>query len=513
MSSSASSSRIVWLPLADASDLHRDAAQQAISRGCAEIQISHYICHDVDDLLDHPERARRTRELVAGYRRAGLSVWCWTHEFRLPPKSSVRGARLDFEDPAIWRHLEEKYRRFLTEILPEIDGLVLTFAETDFPVYQDEFIQGGGTPAQRTARLANALHGICRRHGKRLAIRDFVYRRHEVEAMADALAQCDDGIAIMTKCVPHDWHPFYPINPLLGRVGAKEQWIEFDFGHEYEGQHLYPYAEVEANLERLRHAHACGVQTLVVRLDRPVEFRGRSALHTPWGRLELLTVQRFAENPRIEAEEIWGEWERSEFPGARRLVEQSTRAVQQMLFPHEFWYADHSRLPTWEYAATHLVDGNADRLPVWTGDALHREREWLFRTMPPAWLEELLREAERAQARAAECAAILTKAPSDKAGPWRSGLHQLGAWMELFAGHRRAYFLIEFVRRNPGQDRAAEIALAVQALEESCRRWRPLLADAMLEDAPATANFDRVVKSLRDAAAALRPKPTAAHSS
>jgi len=511
MRPSLSPSRIVWLPLADASDLHREVARRAAERGCAAIQISHYICHDVDDLLDHPVRAARTRELVADYRRAGLSVWCWTHEFRLPPEASVRDGRLDFEDAAVWHHLEQKYRRFLTEVLPDIEGLVLTFAETDFPVYQDELVRGGGSAARRTARLANALHEICRRHGKRLAIRDFVYRRHEIETMAEALAQCHDDIAIMTKCVPHDWHPFYPINPLLGRVGVKEQWIEFDFGHEYEGQHLYPYAEVEANLERLRHAHACGVHTLVVRLDRPVDFRGRSALHTPWGRLELLTVQRFAENPRVEAEEIWAEWEHAEFPGARRLVEQATLAVQQMLFPHEFWYADHSRLPTWEYAATHLVDGNADRLPVWTGDALHREREWLFRKMPPAWLDELLREAERAQARAAACVAILETAPAAKAEAWRGGLRLLTAWMELFARHRRAYFLIASARRNPGPALAEEIGAALDGLEEACRRWRPLLADATLEDAPAAANFDRVVESLR-AAAAQTPSPDAVHS-
>lgn len=513
MDSRASTSRLVWLPLADASELHRDVSHQAVSRGCAEIQISHHVCHDVDDLLDHPERAQRVRELVAGYRAAGLRVWCWTHEFRLPPRSSVQAGRLDFDDPAIWRHLEEKYRRFLTSVLPEIDGLVLTFAETDFPVYQDEFIVGGGSAALRTARLANALHAICQRHGKRLAIRDFVYRRHEVEAMADALARCHDDIAIMTKCVPHDWHPFYPLNPLLGRVGAKEQWIEFDFGHEYEGQHLYPYAEVEANLDRLRHAHARGVRTLVVRLDRAVQFRGRSALHSPWGRLELLTVQRFAENPRVEAEAIWHEWERSEFPGARRLVEQATQAVQQMLFPHEFWYADHSRLPTWDYAATHLVDGNADRLPVWTGDALHRERESLFRTMPAAWLDDLLREAERAQERVEECVALLAQAPAASAARWRGGVQQLSAWMDLFSRHRRAYFLIEFVRRNPGQAAAADVAEAVDSLEEACRRWRPLLDDAALEDAPATANFDRVVKSLREAADALQTAPSAAPAS
>jgi hypothetical protein len=502
--------RIVWLPLADAPALHRDVAADALSHDCREIQISHYVCHDVDDLLDHPDRAERARALVRAYRAAGLKVWCWTHEFRLPPVQAVQGKRLNYDSPEIWQHLREKYTRFLREVLPDIDGLILTFAETDFPVYQDEYVRGGGSPAQRTARLANALNEICRQNGKRLAIRDFVYRRNEVERMAEALALCDNDIVIMSKCVPHDWHPFYPSNPLLGRVGSKEQWVEFDFGHEYEGQHLYPYAEVQANLERLRHAFACGAHTLVLRLDRAVRFTGRSALHTPWGQLELLTVQRFAENPRVEADQIWAEWEKSQFPGARRLTELSTQAVQQMLFPQEFWYADHSRLPTWEYASSHLVGGNADRLPVWTGRAVHREREWLFQTMPRAWMHELSREADRAVALAAECVDILNRAPAEKAAPWRDGVQQLQIWMELFHRHREAYFLIEFARRNPGAVRAVEINNAIEALAVSCRRHQSQLTFVDLENQPASANFDKVVASLRKvnfATAASTPAP------
>ncbi len=500
MATPSSALTVGWLPLADAPALHRDVAALARPLGCRQVQLSHHLCHDADDLIGDPARAARARETVAAYRAAGQSVWCWTHEVRLPPAACVRAGRLDFDDPALWSALEAKYARFFTTVLPGIDGLVLTFAETDFPVYQDGQVDGGGTPAQRTARLANALQAICRRHGKRLAIRDFVYRRSEIEAMAEALAACDDDIVIMSKCVPHDWHPFYPVNPLLGRTGSKEQWIEFDFGHEYEGQHLYPYAEVEANLERLRHAYACGVKTVLVRLDRAVRFLGRSALHCPWGRLELLTVQRFAADPRVEAEAIWSEWEASQFPGARRLVEAATKAVQLMLFPHEFWYADHSRLPTWDYAATHLVDGNADRLPVWTGHALHREREWLFRTMPRPWLEELEREAHRALALASECARMLDAAPAAAAGPWRSGIRQLGLWMALFARHRRAYFLIEFARRHPDAVAADEITAAIDDLASACAQAEPELASAMLEQEVAPANFARVIASLRRAA-------------
>ncbi len=321
--------------------------------------------------------------------------------------------------------------------------------------------------------------------------------------MEQAIAHSPADLAIMTKSVPHDWQPFYPPNPLLGAVGGREQWMELDFGHEYEGQHLYPYAEVEANLSRLRHGHRCGVRTFIARLDRAVEFRGVSALHCPWGRVELLTLQRFAENPAVSADEIWAEWERGQFPGARRAVEAATLAVQSLLFPQNFWYADHSRLPTWDYAASHLVDGNADRLPTWTRRAEDFERDRQFREMPAAWLGTLLAEAQRGRALARESAEIIRAAalpPGDRAA-WLGAAESLEAWMELFALHRAVFFPLEFARHHPNQASHSDIEGAIEALGRACAKWAPRLAEQRLENEGATAHFPRAVASLRAALA------------
>jgi hypothetical protein len=494
---------IAWMPLSDDASLHRDVLARARSYGVSQLHLSHAICHDADDLLDDAARATRVAALVRDCRTAGLGVWCWTHEVCKPPAACLHDGKLDFDQPSLWTHLAEKYRRFLKEVLPDLDGLVLTCAETDFLVYQDAQLQSSRGRASRTARLALALHEACNVHGRKLALRDFVYRRAEVDDMARAIAECRPDLIIMTKSVPHDWHPFYPPNPLLGAVGGREQWMEFDFGHEYEGQHLYPYAEVEVTLGRLRHGFERSVRTVVARLDRAVEFRGASALHSPWGRLELLTLQRFAENPRIDAEEIWREWGAAQFPAARRAVEAATRAVQHLLFPQQFWYADHSRLPTWEYAASHLVDGNADRLPQWTGDERHLERDRNFRSMPEPWLRELLAEAERGLELARESAAAIAQAtlPAADAAAWRAGAESLLAWMELFARHRAAFFQIEFARHHPGRVSAGELDAALDELEQACTRWTPRLIHQRLENMGATANFPSMLASLRAARA------------
>lgn len=493
------------MPLSDDPTLHRDVLACARSYGVSQLHLSHAICHDADDLLADAARAARVAALVRDCRAAGLGVWCWTHEVCKPPAACLRDGKLDFDQPRLWTHLAEKYRRFLTTVLPDLDGLVLTCAETDFLVYQDSHLQSSRGRASRTARLALALHEACGAQGRKLALRDFVYRRAEVDDMAHAIAECRPDLIVMTKSVPHDWHPFYPPNPLLGAVGGREQWIEFDFGHEYEGQHLYPYAEVEATLGRLRHGFARGVRTVVARLDRAVEFRGVSALHTPWGRLELLTLQRFAADPRVEAHEIWREWGTAQFPEARRAVERATRAVQQLLFPRQFWYADHSRLPTWDYAASHLVDGNADRLPQWTGDARHFECDRRFRTMPESWLRELLAEADRGLELARESAAAITDAnlPSADAATWRAGAESLLAWTELFARHRAAFFRIEFARHHPGRVSPSQLDAAIDDLDRACAHWAPRLSHQRLENASATANFPSMLASLRAARSSI----------
>ncbi len=503
---------LAWMPLSADPTLLQDVVAAAGPHGVTGVHLSHALCHDADDLLGDPQRVERMAAFVRACRTAGLAVWCWTHEFCKPPAGCVRHGHLDFDNPELWRHLEEKYARFLGAVLPGLDGLVLTCAETDFLVYHDARLQSGSSRAARTTRLARALHEHCRRHGQQLALRDFVYRRAEVTDMAQAIADCPRDMVVMTKSVPHDWHPFYPPNPLLGAVGGREQWMELDFGHEYEGQHLYPYAEVEANLVRLRHGHARGVRTFVARLDRAVEFRGVSALHCPWGRLELLTLQRFAQNPAVAAEAIWHEWESTQFPAARRAVELSTRAVQMLLFPQRFWYTDHSRLPTWEYAATHLVDGNADRLPLWTGRAEDAAGEAQFRTMSESWLNTLKAEARQGQALGRESARLIRSAANStpERDAWVQAAESLEAWSELFARHREVFFQIEFIRHHRDHPLAAKVEPALDELERACSRWAPRLAHQRLENEGATAHFPRAIASLRAAHAELSARAPAA---
>ena len=272
--------KIHWLPLTLDVEYVRDASNLAKAYGgVTGFHLSHRLVHNADDVMEDPERLAKVREVVEALKEGGFEVWCWTHEVKNPPAECVSDGVLDLDHPALPKHLEEKYRRFLQELLPGLDGLVLTFAETQFEVYKSKNVTsrehaGPDAPARKTRWLVHRMLEICRRHGVDLTIRDFVYRLDEIEAMLEAIAAVDDGVAVMSKCVPHDWQPYYPENPVLGRVGAKAQWIEFDLGHEYEMQTLLPFAEPELLYRRARAARRARHRHLLPPA-RPLRRSGR----------------------------------------------------------------------------------------------------------------------------------------------------------------------------------------------------------------------------------------------
>ncbi|MFW6252852.1 MAG: hypothetical protein ACOC4F_02865 [bacterium] len=171
----------------------------------------------------------------------------------------------------------------------------------------------------------------------------------------------------------HEVH--HPPAYLLGAFPEREQWVEHDLGHEYEGQHVYPYADLPQLASRIATSAAAGSSTVCLRLDRYHGDTGQSAIYTPWGRRELETAFATARGASSNESDLLDCAEEAE------LLACATRVVNHMLFPARMWLADHSNLPDYRYAIAHLVDGNADRLPDWTNDVDDIAVAEAFRTM------------------------------------------------------------------------------------------------------------------------------------
>ncbi len=491
---------IAWIPLNNELDYQKDVVAKAKDYGCSWIQFSHSICHNADDLLDNPNKANLVRQISDTYKKAEMPIWCWTHEFKNPPAEFIKNKLLDIDHPELWIYLEQKYDRFFKDILPDIEGIILTFAETSYPVYKDKVISKLSVE-DRTAKLINTMNRICKKHGKKLAIRDFVYKVNEIVKLCRTIAGIDDDVIVMSKCVPHDWEPFYPDNPTIGVYGKKRQWVEFDFGHEYEGQHLYPFAEVEKNLGRLQRAYQKGVREWNLRLDRGSKnLTKQSAIYNPWGQLELLTMKMFEENKNISADDIWNTWESYNFSGARVLVETSTNCVYKFLFARKFWIANHSNLPSFEYASSHIVGGNADRLPQWTDDPIDLNAEQNFISMPKDWLDYCLSEADEAVELADKCSQILQSCNVNKENMelWTEAIKNLNIWANLFADYKRAYFRLDFFRKNPDAIARDEVQKYIIQFENSSKSYSSELGNHFVESGQAVRAFESVVNSLNN---------------
>ena len=471
-------SSIHWIPLTADLEYNRRAAALAPEFEVDTVHFSHDICHHADDLLRDPAQATHVRRLADLYRSAGLGLWCWTHEVRHPPEELLSEGKLLADDARLIPHLEEKYARFFTETLPGLDGLVLTFAETEFPVYQDERILSGRNRMDRTEHLIRCMRDICQRHGKRLAIRDFVYRADEVDAFREVISRLPEDIIVMSKCVPHDWQPFYPDNPLIGDVGGREQWIEHDFGLEYEGQHIYPFGNLDTVFDRFRHGVENGSNALCLRLDRFAGDRKQSAIATPWGRTLLQAATDFSKNGCATVEAFHDRhpavpWD---------LLDKATRSVCAFLFPLRFWLANHSNLPSYEYARDHLVGGNADRLPQWTGKPEDLALEKRLMSPDADLIERLRKEVDSAVelANAADAQAHALP-PSPDADAWRTGTRQLVLWAELFRDYRDVFFTVRLREAGAGNKEDEPLATKVGRLRDGSQAAQALVADYRIE--------------------------------
>ena len=377
----------------------------------------------------------------------------WTHEFHRPPPEFINAENKFLFDEVDWEgFLRRKYRRFLTDTLPGITGLVFTFAETNFEIYKDAAVVSRHSPAERLRMLMEVLVRIGEEHGVRIAVRDFVYRLTEVKAMTEAIQGIPGEVAVMSKAVPHDWQPFYPPNPTIGQYGQREQWVEFDLGFEYEGQQMLPYANLEQIAVWYQAARAAGVRHFCLRLDRYDGEKGQSALRTPWGQLAISAFNAWERDPATSVETIYENWEKTHFPGAADAIRGATLSLQKMLFPKENWLGNHCMVPTYHYAKSHLVDGNADRLATWTGKAEDQEIRENFIHMPGAFRLSLEEEAKEALAIFGRVLPLVEKNldPSHAAaGDWQKGFRLLGSYLRIFEAYRKAFFLIREKVENP----------------------------------------------------------------
>ena len=305
-----------------------------------------------------------------------IPYYLWVHEFDDVPKrflkdrpnpsrdpflgGPVQDKRVDMENPELYQYLDDRYERLLKAV-PGAAGFVLTLHECDFKVFRNaDVISHEDVPA-RICKVAMVLYNVLKRHNKQLILRNFFYEPLEMEYFKQALACLPDDIIVMSKDTTHEFHPFYPWDPLHGQVGKKRQIIEVDLGVEKALDERGAYAQTDYLHRMILHARDAKLTGLVgrCRLGRDHPFED---VHE----VNLYSFSRFLQDLDVPVDTVLEDW------AARRYPKQAAPYIASALKHSEF--INHHGRWHLEYWFTKGIGAEWGNYPYYYSRVLARSR-------------------------------------------------------------------------------------------------------------------------------------------
>ena len=244
-----------WIILSDNMDNAITTIKAAKGYKINHLQLSHQIIHNLMEVKNESVR-NQVRNLTRLAHQEGIGeVLVWDHSFYALDyypaqfKTGPHGT-LNMDNPAFWEWFKQDYRGML-DLIPEIDGLVLTFIET-------------GAYAEK--QYSNLLKT----------------NEEKLAAVVDAVA--DD--------------------PFIGKIN-KPTIVEFDTGNEYNGQgviaNTWPEYVTKRWTDFIKRPNVIGY---VARTDR----YGTTKLVGSANEILLYALRRSTENPEILPDRIYDEY-------------------------------------------------------------------------------------------------------------------------------------------------------------------------------------------------------------
>lgn len=151
-----------------------------------------------------------------------------------------------------------------------------------------------------------AIYKPLKQAGKDLVVRDFTYYSNEQDGLRDGIISLPDDVIISIKNTPQDFYPTFPHNPLLGKVGKHEQWIEYEVMGEYYGFGVAPCILLEDIKERMKYDLEKGAVGFTARIDWEA-LPNHSCFDTP-NLLNLYGSAHLAKNTDLPIRDIYYKW-------------------------------------------------------------------------------------------------------------------------------------------------------------------------------------------------------------
>ncbi|MCU4740187.1 hypothetical protein [Natronoglomus mannanivorans] len=149
-----------------------------------------------------------------------MSTALWIREFDDYNRSWWGEPALENEH--LWTGIRRRYET-ICELYPEVDYFALKTVESH------EWI----TDPAVLERLISVINDVCREYEKTLIYRSFLWHPEQLEGVRTIIDGLPEDVVIMTKCVGNDWNYRASHHPLIGDVGAHDQYVEIDIASEY----------------------------------------------------------------------------------------------------------------------------------------------------------------------------------------------------------------------------------------------------------------------------------------
>ena len=195
------------------------------------------------------------------------------------------------------------------EVLPDLDGVVLTLTEAKYSVIHNSCKER--YPADQVVEhIVRIFADELAARRKRFVLRSFgsVAQDYEDILAGAALAAKKSAFEIETKITPYDFDPFLSNNPFLRHVPGTTTSAECDGLGEFLGFGNLPGETVEKIVEYVRYGQEHQVDRYVIRLDR----KGNPIFDRYM--INLYAYARAIDEPGITADQIRNEWAASHYP-------------------------------------------------------------------------------------------------------------------------------------------------------------------------------------------------------
>jgi hypothetical protein len=360
------------------------------------LELSHDVVMDLNEVRDEKKRALVNRLVDSAHAAGVREVVVWDHalyslsyypeRFRTGPNGTI-----DLDDPAFWAWLKQDYREML-DLVPAVDGIVLTFIETGARA-ERQHSRVMGTPQEKLAAVVNAVAEVVVGERKlNLYARTFSYTHAEYRAIIGAVDRFRPDVRLLMKETPHDFFLTHPNDRYAGTI-ARPTVIEFDAAGEFNGQGQIAITWPEYMLGRardlLRRPHVIGY---TARTDR---YGGTRLVGHP-AEIDLYALKHFVEDPRITPERVRSEFAEAHYgkvaaPFVARAFRNAFDIVSSSLYTLGTNVANHSRLDFDGYSSSYArhVSGKWIEPPVahvahGVNRDLHYWRDVVNRIAPPS---------------------------------------------------------------------------------------------------------------------------------